>query len=84
MIFLIDKIKQKNSGTFKLVDSCDVEYGDGSVEDALDSLNEKVGSSSTTSDVATDDEVTEALNDVFGTSEETSEDDSTEEDNTEG
>lgn len=82
MIYLIDKIKQKNSGTFKLVDSADVEYGDGSVEDALDSLKEQMGSSSSTSDVATDDEVTEALNDVFGSTETESGDDSTDGDET--
>ena len=29
-IELIDKIKQKNGGTFKLIDACDVEMKDGS------------------------------------------------------
>ena len=34
-IELIDKIKQKNGGTFKLVDSEDVAYGDSSVEEEI-------------------------------------------------
>lgn len=38
-ILLIDKIKQKNNGTFKLVDAEDVEYKGRSVADALDDLD---------------------------------------------
>lgn len=71
MIYLIDKIKQKNSGNFFLVDAADVECSDGSsLETKLENLESSSGSGSgTTAEVATDDEVTEALNDIFGTTE---------------
>lgn len=38
-IEIIDKLKQKNNGTFKLMDLDDVDYGDGtSAKDKIDSL----------------------------------------------
>lgn len=38
-IEIIDKLKQKNNGKFKLVDLDDVDYGDGtSAKDKIDSL----------------------------------------------
>lgn len=36
-IFLIDKIKQKNNGTFKLVDAADVEYLGKGLDEAIQS-----------------------------------------------
>ena len=36
-IFLIDKIKQKNNGTFKLVDASDVEYNGKGLDEAIQS-----------------------------------------------
>ena len=44
-IELIDKIKQKNSGTFKLMDAEDVQYDDTgkSVKDVLQGLEQASG-----------------------------------------
>lgn len=53
-IELIDKIKQKNGGTFKLVDSEDVAYGDSSVEEEIKNVSKKiqeVASKGTTTEV---------------------------------
>lgn len=53
-IELIDKIKQKNGGTFKLVDSEDVAYGDSSVEEEIKNISKKiqeVASTGTTTEV---------------------------------
>ena len=53
-IELIDKIKQKNGGTFKLVDSEDVAYGDSSVEEEIKNVSKKiqeVASTGTTTEV---------------------------------
>ena len=36
-IFLIDKIKQKNNGIFKLVDASDVEYLGKGLDEAIQS-----------------------------------------------
>ena len=42
-IELIDKIKQKNGGTFKLIDACDVEMKDGSdLQNFIDNINDIV------------------------------------------
>ncbi|MDO4268693.1 MAG: hypothetical protein Q4C73_09470 [Eubacteriales bacterium] len=46
MIELIDKIKQKNNGSFKLVDAADVDYnGDGSksVKERIEELAQETG-----------------------------------------
>lgn len=47
MIELIDKIKQKNNGKFKLVDAADVDYdGDGrrSVKERIEEIAQQSGS----------------------------------------
>lgn len=36
-IYLIDKIKQKNNGTFKLIDASDVEYNGKGLDEAIQS-----------------------------------------------
>ncbi len=65
MIYLIDKIKQKNDGDFFLVDAADIECADGtSLEAKLEELSTGSGT-----EAATDEEVEEALNDIFGASE---------------
>lgn len=55
MIYLIDQIKQKNDGNFFLVDAADISWDGESMKEALA--------------VATDDEATEMLDEVFGASE---------------
>lgn len=60
-IQLIDKIKQKNDGNFFLVDAADVEYNGESLEKALENQTGVVA--------ATDEEVAEMLDELFGTAE---------------
>ena len=59
-IELIDKIKQKNAGTFKLMDAADVDY-DGScsmsVKQKLDDIAASVESGISDEDFATDEEI---------------------------
>lgn len=59
-IELIDKIKQKNSGTFKLMDAADVDYdgsGSMSVKQKLDDIAASVESGIQDADFATDEEI---------------------------
>lgn len=58
-IELIDKIKQKNAGTFKLMDAADVDYdgsGSMSVKQKLDDIAASVESGISDEDFATDEE----------------------------
>ncbi len=59
-IELIDKIKQKNAGTFKLMDAADVDYdgsGSMSVKQKLDDIAASVESGISDEDFATDEEI---------------------------
>ena len=59
-IELIDKIKQKNAGTFKLMDAADVDYdgsGSMSVKEKLDDIAASVESGISDEDFATDEEI---------------------------
>lgn len=59
-IELIDKIKQKNAGTFKLMDAADVDYdgsGSMSVKQKLDDIAASVESGISDKDFATDEEI---------------------------
>ena len=59
-IELIDKIKQKNAGTFKLMDAADVDYdgsGSMSVKQKLDDIAASVESGISDEDFVTDEEI---------------------------
>ena len=59
-IELIDKIKQKNAGTFKLMDAADVDYdgsGSMSVKQKLDDIAASVESGISDEDFDTDEEI---------------------------
>ena len=59
-IELIDKIKQKNAGTFKLMDAAYVDYdgsGSMSVKQKLDDIAASVESGISDEDFATDEEI---------------------------
>lgn len=81
-IELIDKIKQKNGGTFKLIDACDVEMKDGSdLETYLENLepgsgectstvyagNEEPEDENVVVYIDTNDDIGEANNNISGT-----------------
>ena len=64
---VIAKIKQKNSGTFKLMDAADVEYGQGSIADAVDELKETAESVGTLNTTVSDhgSRLTEAEGEIY-------------------